>query len=46
MLLATCGKCGESVYTSDEIVSQSGENYHYESTPEGYFDTHNKEDEA
>jgi uncharacterized Zn finger protein len=45
MFVANCDKCGDTIYSSDELVTQDGSNFHYECTPHGYFDTHNTEEE-
>nr|AKN36377.1 hypothetical protein [Vibrio tasmaniensis]AKN37143.1 hypothetical protein [Vibrio genomosp. F6] len=40
MFVGYCSKCGESIYSSDEVVRTEEGNFHYECTDEGYEDTH------
>lgn len=45
MFVATCDQCRNAIYSSDELVTKDGSNFHYECTHNGYVDTHSKEGE-
>lgn len=40
MFMGNCDKCGESLYSSDEIVRTEMGTVHYECTKTGWSDTH------